>query len=279
MAPPNLTRTDAERRAALLDVVDYAVELDLTDGGGKPGESTFATTSTVRFRCAEPGADSWIDFVGAEVRLGHAERRTARRQRLPRGGRHRAPRPRRGERAAGRRDGPVHEHRRGPAPLRRPGRRRRVPVLAVRDGRREAHVRLLRPARPQGPLHADRHRAHGLEGRLQRGDRRDRRGRGRRRSAPVRDVRDHVHVPGGADRGPLRGVARRVPRRGGIDPARHLLPRVARPAHGRRAALHRDQAGLRLLPPQLRRAVPVRRSTTSSSSPSSTRARWRTRAR
>jgi aminopeptidase N len=67
MAPPNLTRTDAERRAALLDVVDYAVELDLTDGGGKPGESTFATTSTVRFRCAEPGADSWIDFVGAEV--------------------------------------------------------------------------------------------------------------------------------------------------------------------------------------------------------------------
>ena len=67
MAPPNLTRADAERRAALLDVVDYAVELDLTDGGGKPGESTFATTSTVRFRCAEPGADSWIDFVGAEV--------------------------------------------------------------------------------------------------------------------------------------------------------------------------------------------------------------------
>ncbi|MCU1661212.1 MAG: aminopeptidase, partial [Pseudonocardia sp.] len=67
MAPPNLTRTDAERRAALLEVADYAVELDLTDGGGKPGETTFATTTTVRFRCSEPGADSWIDFVGAEV--------------------------------------------------------------------------------------------------------------------------------------------------------------------------------------------------------------------
>jgi aminopeptidase N len=67
MAPPNLTRTDAERRAALLEVADYAVELDLTDGGGKPGEATFATTTTVRFRCSEPGADSWIDFVGAEV--------------------------------------------------------------------------------------------------------------------------------------------------------------------------------------------------------------------
>ncbi len=67
MAPPNLTRTDAERRAALLSVDDYAIELDLTDGGGKPGDATFATTSTVRFRCAEPGADSWIDLVAAEV--------------------------------------------------------------------------------------------------------------------------------------------------------------------------------------------------------------------
>src|SRR6201991_587191 len=67
MPPPNLTRADAERRAALLDVSDYAVELDLTDGGGKPGEATFASTTTVRFRCSEPGTDSWIDFVGAGV--------------------------------------------------------------------------------------------------------------------------------------------------------------------------------------------------------------------
>ncbi|OZM79345.1 aminopeptidase N [Pseudonocardia sp. MH-G8] len=66
MAPPNLTRTDAERRAAQLEVADYAVELDLTNGSGEPGEATFASTTTVRFR-AEPGTDSWIDFVGAEV--------------------------------------------------------------------------------------------------------------------------------------------------------------------------------------------------------------------
>src|SRR5690606_32170274 len=33
----------------------------------KPGDTTFATTTTVRFRCTEPGADSWIDFVGAGV--------------------------------------------------------------------------------------------------------------------------------------------------------------------------------------------------------------------
>jgi aminopeptidase N len=68
MAPPNLTRTDAERRAALLEVADYAVEIDLTDGGGKPGEHTFPTVTTVRFACTEPGADSWIDLVAAEVR-------------------------------------------------------------------------------------------------------------------------------------------------------------------------------------------------------------------
>jgi aminopeptidase N len=67
MAPPNLTRTDAERRAALLEVSDYVVDLDLTDGGGKPGDTTFATTAVVSFTCREPGSDSWIDFVGADV--------------------------------------------------------------------------------------------------------------------------------------------------------------------------------------------------------------------
>ena len=67
MAPPNLTRVQAERRAALLQVADYTVALDLTDGAGAPGESTFTTRTTVRFTCREPGADTWIDFVGAQV--------------------------------------------------------------------------------------------------------------------------------------------------------------------------------------------------------------------
>ena len=67
MAPPNLTRIDAERRAALLDVAEYVVEVDLTDGSGAPGEATFATRTTVRFACREPGAGSWIDFVGDGV--------------------------------------------------------------------------------------------------------------------------------------------------------------------------------------------------------------------
>lgn len=68
MAAPNLTRTDAIARAELLDVASYAVDLDLTDGAGGPGEATFRTTTTVRFRAAEPGASTWIDFVGAGVR-------------------------------------------------------------------------------------------------------------------------------------------------------------------------------------------------------------------
>ncbi|HWN35822.1 MAG TPA: M1 family aminopeptidase, partial [Pseudonocardia sp.] len=67
MAAPNLTRTAAEQRAALVTVTDYAVELDLTDGAGRPGTSTFASTSTVRFDCARPGESSWIDIVAAGV--------------------------------------------------------------------------------------------------------------------------------------------------------------------------------------------------------------------
>ena len=67
MAPPNLTRVQAERRAALLEVAEYVVELDLTDGAGAPGEATFATRTTARFTCREPGAESWIDFIGADV--------------------------------------------------------------------------------------------------------------------------------------------------------------------------------------------------------------------
>ena len=58
--------------------------------------------------------------------------------------------------------------------------------------------------------------------------------------------------------GPVRALGRRVLRRARRDPARHLLPRVAGRVHGRRAAVHRDQAGIRVLPPQLRRALRVR---------------------
>ncbi|TDP96404.1 aminopeptidase N [Labedaea rhizosphaerae] len=67
MAPPNLTRDDAQARAALLEVDSYTVELDLTDGIGQPGSDTFASTSTVKFSSRTPGAASWLDIVADSV--------------------------------------------------------------------------------------------------------------------------------------------------------------------------------------------------------------------
>ena len=67
MAVPNLTQEQARERAALLDVDSYTVELDLTDGAGKPGEHTFRATTTVRFSCRTPKTSSWIDVVAARV--------------------------------------------------------------------------------------------------------------------------------------------------------------------------------------------------------------------
>jgi aminopeptidase N len=65
---PNLTREQAAQRAALLDVTSYQIELDLTDGGGKPGAGTFGSRTTVRFTARTPGASTWIDLRAAEVR-------------------------------------------------------------------------------------------------------------------------------------------------------------------------------------------------------------------
>jgi len=52
----NLTRLEAGARSALIDVTGYRVELDLTQGA-----SEFGSSSTVRFRCAEPGAVTFLD--------------------------------------------------------------------------------------------------------------------------------------------------------------------------------------------------------------------------
>ena len=90
MAPPNLTRDEAQQRAALLDVASYDVELDLTDGGGKPGDATFRSTTTVRFASNEAGADTWIDLVAASVESATLNGDDRRRVRLPRGQGHRA---------------------------------------------------------------------------------------------------------------------------------------------------------------------------------------------
>ncbi|WP_354642745.1 aminopeptidase N [Kitasatospora camelliae] len=63
---PALQRTEAVHRARLLDVHAYAVDLDLTRGA-----EVFGSTSVIRFRCAEPGADSFVDLE--PVRLRRAE--------------------------------------------------------------------------------------------------------------------------------------------------------------------------------------------------------------
>src|ERR1700716_2623264 len=68
MGVPNLTRTDARRRAELLDVTAYEVELDLTDGAGKPGERTFRSRTTVRFRARQVGVGTFVDLVADRIR-------------------------------------------------------------------------------------------------------------------------------------------------------------------------------------------------------------------
>jgi aminopeptidase N len=57
-----LTRDEAEERSALLTVASYRVDLDLTGG-----ETTFRSASTVTFRCASPGASTFIDLTAPAV--------------------------------------------------------------------------------------------------------------------------------------------------------------------------------------------------------------------
>jgi len=52
----NLTRVEAGARSALIDVLGYRVELDLARGA-----TTFESSSTVRFSCAEPGGSTFLD--------------------------------------------------------------------------------------------------------------------------------------------------------------------------------------------------------------------------
>ncbi|WTW94806.1 aminopeptidase N [Streptomycetaceae bacterium NBC_01309] len=62
MPGTNLTREEARERARILTVDTYDVALDLTGTG-----PTFASETTVRFSCAEPGASTFIDLVAPSV--------------------------------------------------------------------------------------------------------------------------------------------------------------------------------------------------------------------
>ena len=62
MPGTNLTREEAQIRAGLLDVDSYTIELDLTTS-----DKTFSSTTTIAFRCSEPGASTFADLVDATV--------------------------------------------------------------------------------------------------------------------------------------------------------------------------------------------------------------------
>jgi aminopeptidase N len=67
VALPNLTQDQAAERAACVTVDGYRIELDLTDGGGKPGERSFRSLTTIEFD-ARAGADTYIDIAADTIR-------------------------------------------------------------------------------------------------------------------------------------------------------------------------------------------------------------------
>ncbi|MGW0930816.1 aminopeptidase N [Streptomyces sp. NPDC002644] len=70
MPGENLSREEARERAALLSVDAYEVSLDLRSALGEAegdGPRTFRSVTTIRFRCAEPGASSFADLIAPSV--------------------------------------------------------------------------------------------------------------------------------------------------------------------------------------------------------------------
>ncbi|PPB50003.1 aminopeptidase N [Arthrobacter pityocampae] len=63
MENENLTRDEAAARSALLETESYTVHLDLSRARDAD-EDTYPTTTTVVFSCREPGASTFLDFIG-----------------------------------------------------------------------------------------------------------------------------------------------------------------------------------------------------------------------
>jgi aminopeptidase N len=66
----NLSRDEARERAALLSVDGYEVSLDVRSAVGgdhREGPRTFRSVTTIRFRCAEPGASTFADLIAPSV--------------------------------------------------------------------------------------------------------------------------------------------------------------------------------------------------------------------
>ncbi|MGW7083746.1 aminopeptidase N [Streptomyces sp. NPDC054871] len=69
MPGENLSRDEAQERAALLSVDGYEVFLDLRSAIGESDQEprTFRSVTTLRFRSAEPGATSFADLIAPSV--------------------------------------------------------------------------------------------------------------------------------------------------------------------------------------------------------------------
>ena len=66
MPGTNLTREEAQERAAAVSTETYVVELDLTQTPDDGTETRFGSTTTIRFG-ATPGASTFVDLVDGEV--------------------------------------------------------------------------------------------------------------------------------------------------------------------------------------------------------------------
>ncbi|MBO1413713.1 aminopeptidase N [Streptomyces sp. FH025] len=67
MPGKNLSRDEAQQRASILAVDSYQVRLDVTTAPD-PAAATFRSTTTVAFRCSQPGAGTFLDLLAPAVR-------------------------------------------------------------------------------------------------------------------------------------------------------------------------------------------------------------------
>ncbi|MFJ9772026.1 aminopeptidase N [Kitasatospora sp. NPDC101157] len=67
MPGKNLSREEAQQRAGVLAVDGYLVRLDVTSAPD-PAAATFRSTTTVTFRCSQPGTGTFLDLLAPAVR-------------------------------------------------------------------------------------------------------------------------------------------------------------------------------------------------------------------
>ena len=271
----NLTREEATERASIISsVTRYEISLDLTRG-----DTDFGSFTRIEFDARE-GASTFADLVSNNVHSIRLNGNALDPFSSPPGQPHRAGEPGRAQRPRGRRVLPVHAHGRGPAPLRRSSGRPGLHLLPVRGPGRAPRVHDLRAARPEVDVHADRRRSP-RAGRssptrppppprktatrgptASRPRRRCRRTSPRSSPAPTRGTTATLTSSDGRD--DRRWACTRAPRSSSIVDAEEIIE------HHPSAASSSSRAPTASPTPS--------RSTTRSSCPSTTRARWRTRA-